>query len=118
MLAAFSSHRQSSSVICTRIQTTLNRLADSRIFVLHPLTTFYACEIALPGLFGNDVSKVKVKNDFCLVHASRNDEVCTENTVVPIDHEVGIDPVVQRPISFANRSGLRFSSLSYKWTPL
>jgi hypothetical protein len=43
MLAAFSSHRQSSGFIGTRIQSALNGFADSRVFVLDPLTNFYAC---------------------------------------------------------------------------
>src|SRR4030095_3643767 len=118
MLAAFSSHREPSGMVRARIQSALNALADCRVFVLDPLSYFCAWQIALPRLDGKDVSKVEIKDALGLVHTSWNDEVGVENPVVPVDHKIGIDPVVQSAISCANGTRLRLSAFTYKWTPL
>ena len=55
--------------------------------------------IPLPRLFTQHIRKVKVEDHFRLVHAARYDEVGIHHAVVPVDHEVGINPVVKRAVA-------------------
>src|SRR5688572_20376353 len=87
MLAGFASDGKSPRVVSARVQTPLDRLTDRHILVLNTLAHFDTREIALPRLLANDIRKVKIENDFCLVHPARHDEVRIHHAVVPVDHE-------------------------------
>ena len=47
-------------------------------------------------------AEVKVEDDFCPVNSSRTDEVGVHHTLVPVDHEVRIDPVIESTVALAD----------------
>src|SRR5688572_33379594 len=96
MLAGFASDGKSPRLVSARVQTPLDRLTDRHILVLNTLAHFDTREIALPRLLATDIRKVKIENDFCLVHPARHDEVRIHQAVVPVDHEVWINPIVKQ----------------------
>src|SRR6185503_10388982 len=118
MLARLSSYRQPAALIRARIQTTLNGLADRDVLVLDSLPHSDARMVLLPRVIAHDVRKVKVENDFSLVHAARDDEVRVHHAVVPVDHEVWINPVVKRAVAFSHRARLRLGAFGDDWAPL
>src|ERR1051325_2675869 len=52
--------------------------------------------------------KIKIKNHFSLIDPAWNNEIGVHCTVIPINHEVRIQPVIQRPLTAAHRAGFRF----------
>src|SRR6185503_18996976 len=74
--------------------------------------------VPLARLFTHDIRKVKVENHFRLVHTARYDEVRIHHTVVPVNHEVRINPVIKRAITFPDRTRLCLSAISNYRTPL
>src|ERR1051325_10227823 len=54
--------------------------------------------------------KIKIKNHFSLIDPAWNNEIGVHCTVIPINHEVRIQPVIQRPLAASHRAGFRFGA--------
>ena len=65
--------------------------------------------VALSGGF-RDVREVEVEDDLRLVDATRDHEVRVHHALVPVDHEVRIYPVVERPLAGPHGSRLCFGA--------
>ncbi len=76
-----------------------------------------AHQIAFAGICGY-VRKIKIENDLGLVDTARNDEVGIHHSVIVIDHEIWIEPVVKRPVAFSDCAGLCFGAFAHNRTPL
>ena len=70
---------------------------------------FFACrnarEISFARFVGN-IGEIKIEHDFCSAKAARYDEVGIHRVGIYVDHEIRIEPVVQR------------AAPAGKWTPL
>src|SRR5687768_6625152 len=73
--------------------------------------------IALPGGV-RDVRKIEIKNHFRLVNAVRYYQISIHSALVPVDHEVRIDPVVKRTLALAHGACLFFRPFAHHRTPL
>ena len=60
--------------------------------------------LCFAGLF-RDVGKIVVEDDFGPVDAARDDEIRIHHAVVDVDHEIRIDPVIERALAFADCGG-------------
>src|ERR1041384_1065611 len=118
MLTGFSSYGKTTCVVSARVESALHGLADRRVFVLNSLANRNALEIAFPRLRGSYIRKVEVEDHFSLIDTARNHEVRVQDAVVPVDHEVWIDPVIESTITFSYCSSLGFSSFAHHRTPL
>src|SRR5687767_13819944 len=118
MLPGFASYRQTPGIVSARAQTALDRLADRDVFILDALAHRNTREIALPRVFADYIRKVKIENYLGLVHTTRNDEVRIHHAVVPIDHEVWINPVIERAIALSHSAGLGFGAVADDRAPL
>src|SRR5215475_14670119 len=94
-------NREPSRRIGARSEAALNRLADRHILALNPLSNGDAREVALPGLL-RDVREVKIEDDLSPIDPARDHEVGVHNPLIPVDHKVGIDPVVESAAALAN----------------
>src|SRR4030095_2698753 len=117
MFATSPAHRQPPSFVRSRVESALDRLADRYVLILDSLAHVNARHVRSPGGL-RDVREVEIKHNLGLVHATRNHQVRVHRAVVPIDHKVRIDPVIQCTIPFSHSAGLRFGTFAYKWTPL
>src|ERR1041385_7552418 len=118
MFTGFSSYGKTTCVVSARVESALHGLADRRVFVLNSLANRNALEILFPRFRGGYIRKVEVENHFSLIDTARNHEVRVQHAVVPVDHEVWIEPVIQSTIAFAHCSSLRLSTLAHHRTPL
>ena len=87
----------------------MHRPADRNVFILDSLADFDAGTVAVARRVG-DIRKVEIENDFGLVDAQRKDQIGIHYSVIQINHEVGIDPVVERPVSFSDGAGFEFGA--------
>src|ERR1044072_2021644 len=118
MFAGFSSYGKTSCVVSARVESALHGLKDPWLFVLNSFGDRNALKIAFPRLRGSYIRKVEVEDHFSLIDTSRNHEVRIQDAVVPVDHEVWIDPVIKSTIAFAHCSRLRLSTFAHHRTPL
>src|ERR1044071_3716768 len=118
MFAGFSSYGKTSCVVSARVESALHGLTDRCVFVLNSLANRNALKIAFPRLRGSYIREVEVEDHFSLIDTARNHEVCVQDAVVPVDHEVWIDPVIESTISLAHCSSLRLSTFAHHRTPL
>ena len=84
----------------------MDGLADGYVFALNLLADSDAGEISFLGWFRN-IRKIIVEDDFGSIDAAGNDEVSVHDSIVNVDHKVGIDPVVKRSRSGADCGGFR-----------
>src|SRR5215218_5979149 len=115
MLSCLAPHRQSSTLIRPRIQPALHRLTDRDILILDALAHL---NTGAARLLTHHIRKVKIEDHFSLVHTARHDEIRIHHAVIPVDHEVGINPVVQRSLTFPDRTRLLLRALANDWAPL
>src|SRR5215510_3250309 len=74
--------------------------------------------VLLPRLFADHIRKIEVEDYLGLVHPAQNNEICIHHAVVPVDHEVWIDPVVERAFASPHRACLRFGAFAHDRAPL
>src|SRR5689334_6560419 len=118
MLTGFSSYGKTSCLVSARVESALHGLTDRCVFVLNSLANRNALKIAFPRLSGSYIRKVEVEDHLSLIHTARNHQVRVQDTVVPVDHEVWIDPVIESPIPSTHGTGLHLSAFAYHRTPL
>src|ERR1044072_3488517 len=118
MLTGLASYGEPAGMIRARAQSALPCLTDRHVFILDTLAHGNTRPITLTRLFAHHIRKVKVEDHFRLVHTTRYDEICIHHTVVPVDHEVWINPVIKRAIAFPNCARLCFNSISHDRAPL
>ena len=88
VLAGFAARGKTAGGVGAGREAALDGFADADVFVLD---FFAASDARLVG----DIGEVEVENDFRFTKASRDHEVRVHGARISIDHEVGIDPVVQ-----------------------
>src|SRR6266496_1836530 len=113
MLPRFAPHRQSSRIVGAGVEPALYRFADFQVCVLDTLAHGDARKVTRARSVGY-VGKVEIEDDFCLIHAAWDHEIRIHHAVVPVDHKVWIDPIVERAIAFSDGGGLYFCSLADK----
>src|SRR6185503_17131556 len=115
VLPSLSSHREPTRIIRPRIQPTLHGLTYRDILILNCLPHLNA----RPTVFlAHHIWKVKIKDHLSLVHTARHDEVRIHYAVVPVDHEVRIDPVIECTITFSDGASLLLRALANDRAPL
>ena len=110
----FAPNREPSRRIRARCEAALNRLADRHILSLNPLSNGDAREVALPGLL-RDVSEIKIEDDLGPIDSKGDDEVGVHHPFIPVDHEVGVNPVVKSPGTASNGARLRLGAFCDHW---
>ena len=78
---------------------------------------YYAGEISCASRVGH-VGKIKIEDHFRFVDATGYDQIGVHRALIPVDHEVRINPVVKGAFTFAYSAGLLFSSLGHERAPL
>src|SRR5882672_3079460 len=115
-LSSFAPHREPSGCVGARLEASLNRFADRHVFILDPLRDGDAREVAFAGLL-RDVSEIEIEDDLGPINSKRpkwpkwEDKVCVHHSIVPVDHEVGVDPVIESAVALANFACLRLGAL-------
>src|SRR5688500_10642766 len=118
MFAGFASDRKAAGVVGTRIQSALDRFTDRYVFILNALAHLNTGMVPSASLVTHNIRKVEIKNYFRLVHSARDHEIRVHHTVVPVDHEVWMNPVIQRALAFPHRASLSFGAFSNDRAPL
>src|SRR6185369_3495214 len=75
-------------------------------------------EVACARVLTHHIRKVKIEDHLSLVYTTRHHQVCIHDTVVPVDHEVWIDPIVERAVACSDCTGLRFRAGADDRAPL
>src|SRR5215470_668089 len=115
MFSRFAANREPSRRIGARSEATVNRLADRDILTLNPLSNGDARQVALPGPL-RDVREIEIEDDLGPINSKRDNEVGVHHPFIPVDHEVGINPVVESAGALANGACLRFGAFCDNWT--
>jgi hypothetical protein len=77
---------------------TLNALANSNAREIRPLC-----------LLGS-IGRIKIENHFCTVNAARINKIGVHNPVVPVDHELRIDPEIKRLVALSDCADFRITA--------
>src|SRR5438552_7443907 len=117
MLAGLAAHGKASGLVGARTQPSLHEPAYRFIFSLDALAHLNTGEISLAGGCGN-IQEIEIEDNLGLLDTARNYEISIHRSVVQVDHEVWIDPVIKRARPFAHRAGLRLRSLANDGTRL
>src|SRR5215813_8535818 len=110
MFSRFAPDREPSGGIRARSESPLNRLADRHILVLNPLSNGDAREVSLPRPL-RDVGEVEIEDDLSPISPARDYQVGIHDPFIPVDHEVGIDPVIESAGALANGACLILGAL-------
>src|SRR5215813_9749070 len=105
MFPGFAPNREPPGCICARDEAALDGFADRYILSLNSLAYSDAREVTLLGCL-RSIRKVKVENDFRPVHSPWTDEIDVHHTLVPVDHQIRVNPVVESEITLADCSCL------------
>src|SRR6266446_5972401 len=111
MFASFTTNRQPAGRISARRQPSLYGSADGDVFVLNSFAGLDVCSIAGGG-FGRNIREVEVKDDFGPAGAAGDNKVRVHRGGINVDHEVGVDPVIERSISAGKWTRLQAESLA------
>ena len=84
---------------------------------MNPLADRNASQVVFVSQRGN-ICEVKIEDDFGAVKAERTDEVGVHNAIVPIDHEVWIDPIIVSLLPLANHGRRSIALVVYDRGPL
>ena len=84
---------------------------------MNSLTYVDARAIALARCFGN-VWKVKIEDHFRLIYAVWKHEVRIHSAVIPVDHDVGVNPVIERSLALTYGARQPFGAFSNHRAPL
>src|SRR5438874_877156 len=104
MYAGFAAHREPSGGIGRRAEPALDRAADCRVFDLDFVAHRDALFVAAASL-RRQIREVKIEDHLGPVDCAWQDQIGIHDPFVAVDHEVRIDPVVQRLRALANRTG-------------
>src|SRR5262245_8017410 len=105
-LSRFAPYREPAGRVRARFEAALDRFADRYIFILDSLSDSDAREIAFARPLGN-FSEIEIEDDLRSVYTERENEVRIHHSLVAVDHEVGIDPVIESAVAFAYVACLR-----------
>src|SRR5437870_5601998 len=111
MLAGFAAGGEAAGIVGTGSETALYGFADRRVFLLDAIAGVDAREVSTACGFGN-VGEVEVKDDVGAINAAGNDKIRVHSAFVAINHEIGVDPVVEGVATCCDRTGLQAKTLA------
>ena len=95
MFAGFAADREAARYVSAGSEAALDGVADGLIFLLHFFADLDAGLVFLRGLFAH-VRKVIVEDDGALIHRQRHHQVRVHHAFIGVEHEVRIDPQIER----------------------
>src|ERR1051325_366987 len=112
MLSRFTPDRKASGAVSRRIEAALDRLADGPVFGLNLFTHVNASAIPLARVI-RDVGEVKIEYHLGFIDAFWANEIRVHHAFIPVDHEVRVDPEIERTLPAANLSGSRIGTVAH-----
>ena len=102
LLAALAPHRQPPGPVGARAEAPLDRVADREVLVLDPVADVDRGLVPGDRLGRRHVGEVEVEDDLGPAGAERAHEVRVHDALVPVDHEVRPEPVVEGLLALAH----------------
>jgi len=101
LFAGLAPHGKASRVVRARVQAALHRPADALVLVLQPVGDFDGGALKTASLLGH-VGKPEVRKSPRSGSRRGVNEVRVHHAFVPVEHEVRVEPVIQRAVALAH----------------